>query len=189
MMQSSVTPNSPKHRNGSGHATVNAKVDNVKKGNPAICDEVKESTSEHKLLSRDTKPDKLPTDVKPTWAETLILSVLTHKQKSRRKPTIMSIEGIPGCGKSMTLDGLDSAYRDHPDVIILTEPVHEWESIRLRELSLMDLANRYPLKAGFAFQLFYFLVTERQLKRAYGNIVKRGLSSANDPSSQLDMYT
>jgi deoxyadenosine/deoxycytidine kinase len=138
----------------------------VKKGNPAICDDVKESISEHKLLSLDTNPDKLPTDIKLTWAETLILSVLNHRPKSKRKPTIMSIEGIPGCGKSTTIDDLNSAYADHPDVIILTEPVHEWESIRVRDLSLMDLANRYPLKAGFAFQLFYFLVTERQLKRA-----------------------
>ena len=125
-----------------------------------VTDEVAEPISSTRLATSEE------TSVTPNWTKALKISVLKHQPKIRRKPTIMSIEGIPGCGKSTTLDYLESEYIDQPDVIVLKEPTHEWESIRFRDFSLRDLANRYPVKAGFAFQLFYFLVTERQLKRA-----------------------
>ena len=119
-----------------------------------------------RVLVDTTEDSRLPTSMAHDWLASQGIAVQRHQSKTKRKPTIMSIEGIPGCGKSATLDNLESEYKNDPEVIILKEPTHEWESIRLRNLSLMDLANRYPLKAGFVFQLFYFLVTERQLKRA-----------------------
>ena len=95
-----------------------------------------------------------------------ISSMKKSHPKLGRKPTIMSIEGIPGCGKSETLEGLQVKYVDQPDVIVLKELIHEWESIYLGEVSLLELANHYPQGAAFAYQLLYFLATERQLKRA-----------------------
>ena len=86
--------------------------------------------------------------------------------KSVRKPTIMSLEGIPGCGKTKVLLNLESQYLDQTDVIFRREPDYEWESIRQGDSSLLDLYYANPQEAGFAFQLLYFLITERQLQKA-----------------------
>ena len=85
--------------------------------------------------------------------------------KSIRKPTIMSLEGIPGCGKTKVLMGLESQYLDQSDVIFRRELEFEWESIRQGDSSLLDLYYANPQEAGFAFQLLYFLITERQLQK------------------------
>jgi deoxyadenosine/deoxycytidine kinase len=76
----------------------------------------------------------------------------------------MSLEGIPGCGKTKVLLSLESQYLDQTDVVFRREPDFEWESIRQGNSSLLDLYYAQPQEAGFAFQLLYFLITERQLK-------------------------
>ena len=59
---------------------------------------------------------------------------------------------------------LESQYLDQTDVVFRREPDFEWESIRQGNSSLLDLYYAQPQEAGFAFQLLYFLITERQLK-------------------------
>ena len=78
----------------------------------------------------------------------------------------MSVEGIPGSGKSALMDALQVRYKNSPDVLVLREPKEEWEQITMGGKTLLDLYYCNRCEYGFAFQMFYFLIIERQLQKA-----------------------
>ena len=84
-----------------------------------------------------------------------------------QRPSIISIEGIPGSGKSAVIDLLAERFKDSSDILVLREPTSIWEEIKQEDgNSLMDLYFRDQHRYGFTFQLAYFIVIERQLRRA-----------------------
>ena len=84
-----------------------------------------------------------------------------------QRPSIISIEGIPGSGKSAIMTILAERFKDTPDVLVLREPTSIWEEIKQEDgTHLMDLYFRDQDRYGFTFQLAYFMVIERQLQRA-----------------------
>ena len=91
--------------------------------------------------------------------------ILNHK-RVRRRPAIVSIEGIPGSGKSELLEALRERYCDTSDIAVISEPNEAWQNIKLNEKNLLDLFYMNRCEYGFAFQLLYFLAVERQLQRA-----------------------
>jgi deoxyadenosine/deoxycytidine kinase len=82
------------------------------------------------------------------------------------RPTIISIEGIMGVGKSEVLEILTQKYHDNPEVLILKEPSFAWENIRVDGMNLLELSYHNPRRYGFLFQLIYFTAVERQLQEA-----------------------
>ena len=89
------------------------------------------------------------------------------QDNSPQRPSIISIEGIPGSGKSAVMTFLAEHFKDTPDVLVLQEPTSIWKDIKQEDgTSLMDLYSRDQERYGFIFQLAYFLVIERQLQRA-----------------------
>ena len=82
-----------------------------------------------------------------------------------RKPAIVSIEGIPGSGKSELLAILEDRYRSRRDVVVIREPKEAWEDIKLGDKNLLDLYYANRCEYGFAFQLLYFLAVERHLQQ------------------------
>ena len=89
------------------------------------------------------------------------------QDSSTQRPSIISIEGIPGSGKSATMTLLAERFKDVPDVLVLQEPTSIWEEIKNEDGSnLMDLYSSDRERYGFIFQLVYFMVIERQLQRA-----------------------
>ena len=82
------------------------------------------------------------------------------------RPAIVSVEGIPGSGKSELLDILQEHYSKSCDVVVIREPKEEWEQIKMGGKSLLDLYYGNRCEYSFAFQLFYFLIVERQLQDA-----------------------
>jgi len=85
---------------------------------------------------------------------------------SPQRPSIISIEGIPGSGKSAVMDLLEERFKDKSDVIILREPTSIWEEIKDEDANLIDLYFKDQNRYGFIFQLVYFMAVERQLQRA-----------------------
>ena len=86
---------------------------------------------------------------------------------SPKRPSIISIEGIPGSGKSDIMTLLAERFKDTPDVLVLREPTTTWEEIKQGDgTHLMDLYFRDQDRYGFTFQLAYFMVIENQLRRA-----------------------
>jgi deoxyadenosine/deoxycytidine kinase len=165
MMPCKETLNCLRLQNGCGHTTVNVEVESLDTVMPSIPKEERNVQIFEPVVPQVTKvPEQM--SVKHDWANRLAIQEQKPQPKPRRKPTVMTIEGIPGCGKSETLDGLQVRYVDQPEVIILKEVIQEWESVHFKGVSLLELANRYPQDAGFAYQLLYFLTTERQLKKA-----------------------
>ena len=106
---------------------------------------------------------------------------IMKKQAQKRvrlqmRPTLISIEGIPGNRKTEIMHRLRHQYEGNgSDVVILNEePISD--SIEREEFGsqiLMEyLADRE--KYSFAFQLYYFLKVERQIRRAVvSNLTKR----------------
>jgi thymidylate kinase len=92
---------------------------------------------------------------------------LTPQDASPLRPSIISIEGIPGSGKSSIMTLLAERFKDSPDVLVLREPTSIWEEIKQDDgTSLTDLYFRDQSRYGLTFQLAYFLAIERQLRRA-----------------------
>jgi thymidylate kinase len=89
----------------------------------------------------------------------------TSNESSPQRPSIVSIEGIPGSGKSAILNILTEHFKDRTDVLVLREPTSIWEEIKLDEINLMDLYFKDQDRYGFIFQLVYFMAIERQLQR------------------------
>ena len=86
---------------------------------------------------------------------------------SSLRPTIISIEGIPGSGKSDIMNLLAERFKDSTDVLVLQEPSSVWEEIKQEDgTNLMELYFSNQARYGFIFQLAYFMVIERQLRRA-----------------------
>ena len=91
----------------------------------------------------------------------------TRKQKmTRTRPAIVSIEGIPGSGKTELLEALQERYKGMKDIVVIREPSEVWENIQLKDKNLLDLYYHNRCEYGFAFQLLYFLAVERQLQQA-----------------------
>jgi len=91
----------------------------------------------------------------------------TPQDASLLRPSIISIEGIPGSGKSSIMTLLAERFKDSPDVLVLREPTSIWEEIKQDDgTSLTDLYFRDQSRYGLTFQLAYFLAIERQLRRA-----------------------
>ena len=61
---------------------------------------------------------------------------------------------------------LQDHYQNSRDVMVLREPKEDWEQIQLGGKSLLDLYYNNRCEYGFAFQLFYFLIIEKQLQDA-----------------------
>ena len=82
------------------------------------------------------------------------------------RPSIVSIEGIPGAGKTAVLNLLTEHFKDSSDVLVLHEPTSIWDEIKMDETTLTDLYFKDQDRYGFIFQLVYFMAIERQLQRA-----------------------
>ena len=87
-------------------------------------------------------------------------------EEIQTRPTIISLEGIVGVGKSEVLEILSQKYHDNPEVLILKEPSFAWENIHVDGMNLLELSLYDPRRYGFLFQLVYFTAVERQLQEA-----------------------
>jgi len=82
------------------------------------------------------------------------------------QPTIISLEGNIGAGKSTFLEHLEKNIGKNSGWIFLREPVHIWEQIK-DENGETVLANFYknPEKYAFAFQVMAYTTRYQELKR------------------------
>ena len=81
-------------------------------------------------------------------------------------PSIVTVEGIIGCGKSQMMTSLSEEFSEAEDIVILPEPTHCWESIIYNDKNLLELYYYDPRRYGFSFHLAYFLALERKLYKA-----------------------
>jgi hypothetical protein len=81
------------------------------------------------------------------------------------RPSIISIEGITGVGKSTIMETLSLRYHDCHDVVVLREP-SVWDKICVAGVNLLDLSYYDPRRYGFLFQIVYFIAVEQQLQEA-----------------------
>ena len=110
----------------------------------------------------------------PTWDE-VVPEQVTKKARKLTRPTIVSIEGIPGSRKSDIIDILQSKYDlEDADILVLQEPIIDSLLIRDSGGSLLEHYFKNPTKYGLPFQIFYFLAVEKQIREAIAaNITKR----------------
>ena len=82
------------------------------------------------------------------------------------QPTIISLEGNIGAGKSTFLEHLEKTIGKNSGWIFLREPVHIWEQIK-DENGETVLANFYknPAKYAFSFQVMAYTTRYQELKR------------------------
>jgi hypothetical protein len=66
--------------------------------------------------------DDLPSPLE--WSPAIALNMLKRVRRSTR-PTIISIEGIPGSRKSDIMNILAQKYEDSLEVVICKEPLHD----------------------------------------------------------------
>ena len=98
----------------------------------------------------------------------------SKRQRIATRPSIVSVEGIVGSGKSGLMLALREEYNESSEIVILQEPTHVWESIVYNGKNLLEWYYYNPRHYGFPFHLLYFLALERQLVRALkDNIHKR----------------
>ena len=171
------------HRYGSGRQNPVAKVDHVKEDDPDCStkhpdDLCSDEESEYEIVpirriyrdQNQRRPRQSTMDIGLTppdisAEDTGAIRQTTHIEPTQR-PSIVSIEGIPGSGKSTVLELLSERFKDTPDVVVLREPSSIWSDIKAEGLSLIDLYFKDQNRYGFAFQLVYFMAIERQLQHA-----------------------
>lgn len=84
---------------------------------------------------------------------------------------IVSIEGNIGAGKTTLLDALEEHYRNHANVIILREPVEEWENVKDEQNdSILTNYYREPAKYAFSFQVFIFQSLRKLLEETISKL-------------------
>ena len=124
------------------------------------------SKEETTMLSPIAKANEDATTMELYWRD--IINQQAHKRiRLPTRPTLISIEGILGTRKTDIMNKLRNQYQDGTgDVVVLEEPIND--SMDMKEYGsrmLMEyLADRE--KYSFAFQLYYFLTVERQIRRA-----------------------
>ena len=171
------------HRYGSGRQNPVAKVDHVKEDDPDCStkhpdDLCSDEESEYEIVpirriyrdQNQRRPRQSTMDIGLTppdisAEDTGAIRQTTHIEPTQR-PSIVSIEGIPGSGKSTVLELLSERFKDTPDVVVLREPSSIWNDIKAEGLNLIDLYFKDQNRYGFVFQLVYFMAIERQLQRA-----------------------
>jgi deoxyadenosine/deoxycytidine kinase len=86
------------------------------------------------------------------------------------RPTIISIEGNIGSGKTTVIDNLEKRYKDNADIVFLREPVDVWNTIKT-EKGTTILENFYEDsdKYAFPFQVMAFATRSASIKRAIKN--------------------
>ena len=106
-------------------------------------------------------------------------------QDARRptRPTLVSLEGIPGSGKSDIINALARKYKDCPEVVILREPLHDMAPLLLENF-------KSPMKYSLPFQVAYFLAVEKQVREALGhNLGKRVIVCERSLLAARHVYT
>lgn len=81
--------------------------------------------------------------------------------RTRTRPTIVSIEGIPGTRKSEILALLRAKYEGSPDVVVLTEPLQYNTPMPSLNEALLDGYLKHPERHGLTFQIAYFLAMSK----------------------------
>lgn len=84
------------------------------------------------------------------------------------RPTLVSIEGNIGAGKSSFLKIVQEKYKDRTDILFIQEPVDMWETVKDSKDGQNILQKYYqnPVKYAFAFQVLAFTTRLQLLKRA-----------------------
>jgi len=102
-------------------------------------------------------------------------TIPTKRLRIPTRPSLISIEGIPGSRKTELLNRLQDIYdADKGDVVILTEPIASDYNTGKEGTDILQQYLLNPTKYGFAFQIVYFLMVERQIRRAMtSNLTKR----------------
>ena len=82
-------------------------------------------------------------------------------------PTIISIEGNMGVGKTTFINTLQEYFKDKHPIHILEEPVSQWQSIK--DLSGKDILSHFyenQSKWAFSFQMMAYISRLAILKQA-----------------------
>ena len=74
------------------------------------------------------------------------------------KGQIISIEGNIGSGKSTLLENLRLHFQQNPNIVILKEPIEEWESIKDKDgINILQKFYNDQEKYAFSFQILAFI--------------------------------
>jgi deoxyadenosine/deoxycytidine kinase len=83
---------------------------------------------------------------------------------------IYSIEGNIGCGKTTMLNHLKEHFKYNNNIVFLTEPVDEWESIKDSDgKNMLEKFYADPDKYAFSFQIMSFTSILNILKKTIKN--------------------
>jgi deoxyadenosine/deoxycytidine kinase len=93
---------------------------------------------------------------------------VTPINKIIQRPTLVSIEGNIGAGKSSFMKILQEKYKDRTDIVFIQEPVDMWETVKDSKDGQNILQKYYqnPVKYAFAFQVLAFTTRLQLIKRA-----------------------
>lgn len=79
---------------------------------------------------------------------------------------IIAVEGNIGSGKSTILNILRKKYGGNDNIIFVDEPVSEWNEIKDKDKSILELFYADKKKYSFAFQILAYITRLRKLLRA-----------------------
>lgn len=93
---------------------------------------------------------------------------VTPINKIKQRPSLVSIEGNIGAGKSSFLKILQEKYKGRTDILFIQEPVDIWETVKDSKDGQNILQKYYqnPVKYAFAFQVLAFTTRLQLIKRA-----------------------
>jgi len=119
----------------------------------------------HSSFEVDTyhqKIDKLCDDVAD-------VKIMMKNKVSINTPTIISIEGNIGSGKSRFLNSLKNTYKNDRSVVFIDEPVSDWNTIQDENgIAMIEKFYGNQKKYSFAFQMMAYISRLANLKTAIG---------------------
>jgi deoxyadenosine/deoxycytidine kinase len=84
---------------------------------------------------------------------------------------LVAIEGNIGVGKTTLLDALEQYYQSHTNVIILREPVTQWEQMQNEHgESILSQFYHHPTKYAFSFQVLVFQTLQQMFQETISTI-------------------
>jgi deoxyadenosine/deoxycytidine kinase len=115
------------------------------------------------------------------WTPETASNMLKKVRRSTR-PTVISIEGIPGSRKSDIIEALAEVYSESEEVVVIQEPT--------TNSRLLEVFMKHPQKYGFAFQVYYFLLMERNIRHTIvKNLAKRVIICERSLLSAKHVYS
>lgn len=119
-----------------------------------------EWTVSYKIDSVQEKLDKISSDV------TNVKEMLT-KKVCNNVPTIVSIEGNIGSGKSRFLNILKDTFKNDSSVVFIDEPVSDWNTIQDENgVAMIEKFYGNQPKYSFAFQMMAYISRLANMKTA-----------------------